>query len=131
MLLLLAADNCKVEVDVPQGKLPFDVAVKLGDVELFATAIVCVDEQPFDASVTVTVYCPIFKLRISSVFLPLLHWYEYGPVPPVTVMKIAPLLSPQHLTDQSESIPNCNNEGSVTTALDERMQPFASITITE
>ena len=45
----------------------------------------------------VITYVPANKLLKSCVVGPVLHWYWYGLVPPVTVLSIEPVAAPKQL----------------------------------
>jgi hypothetical protein len=86
--------------------------------------------HPF-ASVIVTEYVPAATPVILAVVAALLHIYVYGMVPPVPVTVPPPSARPLQLMLLSTTPADASNAGSVIVILEESVQPFASVIVTE
>ena len=69
-------------------------------------------------------------MSISSEIAPLLHEYVYTPAPPLTVISIAPVELPLHVTAVTTGVITTPDAGCDTVALVVAIQPFVSVTVT-
>ena len=93
------------------------------------TVAVTVEEHAFP-SVTMTVYVPAARPARSSVVIPPPQSNVYGPVPPLGVKSIAPLLPPKHEMFVTTVLPPTGAAGSVTVAVTAAEHAFASVMTT-
>jgi hypothetical protein len=102
-----------------------EVIVTVGE-PMLVTVMTKESEQP-PPSVTTTVYVFAMMLERSCVTALLLHAYEYGVVPPLTVRSMLPFACPQ--VDDTVVAESASAVGCVTVTVCVVVQPFPSVTV--